>query len=120
MTAAVYTRAVSTVAAKLAKYGKDVALSRATVGAYDPNTGAASAATSAQAGRAVELSYSARDIDGTNVRRGDRRLLLSPVGISMPLKGDNCTVDGVAHAVVSVEVVRPADVVLYYVVQLRV
>lgn len=115
----IHEKATATAQRLLTKFGQSVALQSVTVGVYDPATGAVSSAASTQNGVGVELAYRAAEIDGTNVQRGDRKLLISSVGITAPKPEDKCTVAGVVYTVKSVEPITPGGVNIAFYLQLR-
>lgn len=57
--------------------GSDLTLSRQAAGAYDPSAGTmASTSTTTYTIRGVFINYADRNVDGSVVRMGDRRLLV--------------------------------------------
>lgn len=65
--------------------GVPVTITRTTAGAYDPVTGGVTSTTTTLSGNGVFLNYTIRDIDGTNVLTGDRKVLYTG---QEPKKGD--------------------------------
>lgn len=75
----VYTRPRATADRLLKKYGAAAVLTRTIPGAYDPTTGMTGAPTITNyTGIAFRENYALKDIDGTLIKRGDIRLLMSP------------------------------------------
>jgi hypothetical protein len=74
----------------LQKYGSALTLTRTVGATYNPATGTMSAGTPTNfTVRGVFISYKDENVDGTVVRMGDRRLLVSPVGsTTAPAIGD--------------------------------
>lgn len=70
-------------------------------------------------GTGTLFGYKQRDIDGTLIKHSDQRLLLAPQIDVEPKTGDMVAVSGSSYAVVNVEVVAPAGVVVLYKLQLR-
>lgn len=65
------------VAFLLQDFGSNLTLTRQPAGAYNPNTGAMTpGATVTFTIRGVFINYTDRNVDGTVVRMGDRRLLV--------------------------------------------
>jgi hypothetical protein len=77
--------------------GQTVTLTHVVPGAYDPATGATGAATTTtQTGTGAVLDWEARRIDGTLIKNGDKKLLLSPLNtagasLTAPVLGDTVT-----------------------------
>lgn len=106
----------------LAKYGRAVVLSRpsASDATYDPATGVATAVDAATySGVGAVFDYTAREMDGTSVRAGDRRVLLSPAGMVMPRAGDRIEIGGVALVVVTGREINPASTAVMFEAQVR-
>lgn len=106
----VYTRPRATAERLLAKYGAAVTLTRTVPGAYDPATGLTAAPTvTTYTGTAFRENYSLKDIDGTLVKRGDVRFLVSPFqtdGTDMPQPAtdtDVITFASTAYQVIGVD-----------------
>jgi len=110
----------------IVEFGTAVVLNRKSAGGYDPITGTTTANTSTPyPGFGVKLDYEQKDIDGTLIRIGDQRVLLSVVGVAMPQSGDTLTfTDPITLAVTEFDVVRakqikPANTAVLYDVQVR-
>ena len=68
----------------------------------------------------VVLSYFAKDIDGTLIKSGDKRVYVSPIGLEIePETTDKLIIHGKENTIVSVQEFRPADKVVYYECQCR-
>jgi hypothetical protein len=108
---------------KLKAAGYQVALRRTTGGSIDPVTGDETAGTTTDyTGYVLEQSYRLEVIDGTLVKRGDRRFMLALEDTTvMPQPGeDRIVVSGRVLAIVSAEPYQPGGVPLYFDVQARV
>jgi hypothetical protein len=110
----------------IGEFGQAVTITPQTAGSYDPATGAASVtATPTQSGTGVEEAYKAHQIDGTLVKAGDIRLMLSPLNaagaaLTAPDVNQRVTLaDTTVWTIISVERIAPAGTVLMYVLQLR-
>ena len=69
----------------LADFGSNLTLSRVSATVYAPSTGLMTAGTTTNFTiRAVFINYEDKNVDGTVVRAGDRRLLVSAVGSQTP------------------------------------
>lgn len=105
---------------RLRKQGRarTVRLRRVTAGEYDPATGKVVQTEVDHEAIGVFLDYAQRDIDGTLIRVGDRRVLMAP-DAPRPLTGDAVAVDDQVLCVVAVRVTEPAGVAVLYELQVR-
>ena len=69
-------------------------------------------------GYGIRTSFRVEEIDGTNIKRGDIRLVLS-TELPEPQTGDTFTMDGKTFNYVSHESKAPAETELVYIVQVR-
>ena len=65
------------------------------------------------------LSYNIKDVDGTNIRRGDKRILMSAVGITGDVKGGILTVGGVPHTIIESEPFAAGGLITHFYIQAR-
>jgi hypothetical protein len=98
-------------------FGAALTLARPSVGTYNPATGAMPASTSTNfTVQGVFVNYEDRNVDGTVVRAGDRRLLVSAQGsTTIPQIGDR--VSGLQ--VIDVRTVAPRGVTIAWACQMR-
>lgn len=92
-------------------------------GEYDPAIGRAPQKSVDHEAIAAFFDYSQRDIDGTVIRQGDRRVLMAP-DVPRPKTGDSVIVPAVdapeaVYGIVAVRAVEPALVPLLYILQAR-
>jgi len=101
----------------LQDFGSALALIRPGVGAYTPATGKMAATTPQTFTiQAVFINYEDKNVDGTVVRAGDRRLLVSAQGSSTaPAIGDR--VEGLQ--IVDVRTIAPRGVPVAWACQMR-
>ena len=105
--------------------GQAIVLTTTGTGTYDPTTRKVTAGSSVvQNGSGIEVAYKAYEINGTTVRAGDRKCMLSPFKqdgsvLTMPSVGDTATVGGVDWRIEDVELVSPAGTPVYAYLQLR-
>lgn len=114
-----YIKTASSADALIKKFGKATQLKRTTVGAYDPATGTAAVTTTAQNCTAVVIDFPQSYIDNTLILAGDRRALISTVGITEPKQGDLLTWDGVDMTVINAKKLAPAGMAVLYTLQIR-
>jgi len=103
----------------ITEFGQTVTISRITVGTYNPDTGAATTTPATQTGKGIVEEYSAREIDGTNILRGDKRLMLSAVGISRPQINDTVSLSSIVHVIKEVAEINPAGTPVVYICNIR-
>lgn len=105
----------------LSQFGQSCVLGSVTDGTYDPATGSASPTTASQPVTAAMFDYPQRFVDGTLIRTGDKRALVSPVGLTVePKPGDTLTdAAGKVHQVVDAKATAPAGTVVLWTLQVR-
>lgn len=105
------------VADLLEDFGQDLTLTRAGAPTYDPATGVMSnAAGTTVSVRGVFVDFNHMNVDGTVVRAGDRRLLITAAGATgTPALGD--TVSGLK--VINVRTFAPNGTVVAWDCQMR-
>lgn len=124
---AFYDRMAQTAARLIKDKGQPVALTRSVPGAYDTATGTNGAPTvTTQACLAVEDAYRLGEINGTLIRVGDKRLILSPqtsagATVTAPQTGDTATFAGDANpwTVKMADPLSPGGTALLFTVHLR-
>lgn len=109
----IYDRAAATANRMLAKYGMEVTLHRVTTGAYDPATGSAPTTTADYIGTGAVFDYAQRDIDGSLIKSGDQKLLMSPFqtdGSAMPVPttSDKILIGSTVYSIQPSKTVAPA------------
>lgn len=97
----------------LTTYGQPMTLRKRTPGAYNPATGAAAVTQADTTVQGADFAMPEAMIDGTNILRGDRQVLISGGG-SVPDAGDLLVAGGVARNIVSVKATAPAGTVVIY------
>lgn len=114
-----YLKAQQTASRLIARFGAPLSLSVTTPGAYDPDTGLAGGTTQAWSPQAVRMDYSADEIDGTNIKRGDQRIYMQHIaGMSIP-PGAKLTIGAEQWMVIESRPLAPAGVVVFHDVQVR-
>lgn len=108
-----------TAAELLEEFGQSVTLTSKTSGAYSPSTGAAAVTTSTQTVSAVVLDYGSRDIDGTLIRAGDKRLLMAPKttdgeDLTAPVVDDTVAVGSTTYTIKGIKELSPAGTVVLF------
>ncbi|WP_273807275.1 MULTISPECIES: hypothetical protein [unclassified Pseudomonas] len=104
--------------------GLNLTLTKPGQKAYDPATSTVTTSPQAFTGSGLRESYKQTDIDGTLIRQGDVKLLVSPVqadgtDLPEPVTGDQIRFDGKVLKVISVEPWNYAGVACGYEVQGR-
>lgn len=101
----------------LADKGRLLQFVHQTAGAYDANTATVPLTNVAGDYYGVVLDYPAKLIDGTNIQRGDKKLLAESG--ANPTLQTVVVVDGVRHRVVDAKPLSPAGTVVLHVCQIR-
>lgn len=87
----------------------DLTLVKVTPGTRTPGslTGGTNPTESSTAGKGIAEDYDERQIDGAEVRRGDRRVLIVGNSLSagsvIPEQGDKITIEGATYEIVRIE-----------------
>ncbi|NHZ94555.1 hypothetical protein [Massilia sp. CCM 8734] len=109
----------------LRRKGGTVVLRRTVPGTYDTGTGTGTPAGTADfPGTGVKIAYSAEDIDGTLILKGDQQLLLSPLrrdGAPMPAPNtaDLVLIGAALFTIAAVDTVEPTSIPVLFTLQLR-
>jgi len=115
-----YSNLSATALKLLTKFGQAVDISRDTTSSFNPATGITTpGAQVTDSGFGASFDYTAQEIDGTNIIKGDIRLILNSV-TRTPESGDTVTIDSVVYRLMNVEKIAPAGTVVIYDIQLRV
>ncbi len=113
-----YTELASHVEKLIAKYGKTLTLRSYSAATYDPVTMTYTPGTAVDTPiSAVEESYKNYEIDGTQIRAGDIRLIASSDVV--PTTAMKIVIENVEWEIVSIYNLRPSTVTLYYTIQAR-
>lgn len=101
------------------EFGQTMTLKRLTPGAYDPATGTVSNTTTTETATGVDIEYTSREIDGTIILRGDKKLIFSKTGIGTPKVDDTVTIGTVVYTLKNVQALSPGGTVVIYTCQAR-
>lgn len=112
---------------KIANYGLLTSIEIATLATYDPITDSYTRATVTHDVMGLFESFDARDIDGTVIQAGDKRLLLSAIdsstGATLPQldEQDSITItyDGRDLSPISITPLKPGGITLLYQTHVR-
>jgi hypothetical protein len=105
----------------LNELGQLVLLTRAGAGdGYNPDTGfTEDGGEQVWSASGVEFAYTQREVDGSLIQSGDRRVLIAPDLGTMPQSGDVVTLGSYRLEVVESRPLQPAGVVVLHEVQAR-
>ena len=125
----IYDRAKASAARMLAprnKGGKGLELSliRVTTGEYDPETGSTPVTTAQFDGSGFRENYRQQDIDGSRIKQGDVKILISPLLLDgadtpQPISQDKILFDGDTYTVQNVDPWDYAGLAVGFSVQAR-
>lgn len=112
--------------------GQLVTLTIKRSGVRDPDTGVTPVTTTIQTGAGMVEAYRAQDIDGTTIKAGDKRLMLSalrfnpdgtlmepPAALMALQANDVATLSDGAWKVQAVETFEPAGLAIFHYLQIR-
>jgi hypothetical protein len=105
-----YSDSATVVNDSLREFGQAVTITTKSVGVYDPATGTATSTTTTQTAWAVSFPRSVKDIDGSMIKQGDQKLLLSMVGITAPTTDDTVTIGGIGYTITLIKSLSPAGI----------
>ena len=119
-----YTEMQAVTDASLSQYGQLVTITHKTAGAYDPATGSSAISTITEVGRGAVFDYTRpkdglSQADGTLILQGDKKLLLSPVGITAPKIDDAVIANGITFVIKNIKSINPAGTVVMYECNIR-
>lgn len=115
-----YTDIRATAASLLTDKGQSLTLTKRTSGTYAPSAGTSTVTEAAYTVTGAVFDYPAAVIDGTLIQRGDKRVLMSALGLSVtPDVDDSLTISGVAHQIISAKPTAPAGVTVLWTLQVR-
>jgi len=103
----------------LGRKGQPITITTVTTGAYSPSTGGVSSTETVQTGVGVPIAYKASEIDGTNIRRGDVKVIVAGSGITEPKVNGQVSFIGFTGTIKNVEVVAPEGTPIVYKLQVR-
>lgn len=101
----------------IAQFGRQMTIRKQVVGKY--SAGRAPVREQPYQATGVSLDYSQREIDGTRIRIGDRRVLLAVGGFSAPNTGDEIEIGCSLHRIVDMRPLDPGGTVVLYDLQVR-
>ena len=109
----IYDRAKASAARMLAPRsnggkGLELSLLRVTTGEYDPESGTTPVTTDQYDGSGFRENYNQRDIDGSRIKQGDVKILISPLLLDgtdtpQPISQDKILFDGDTYTVQNVD-----------------
>ena len=121
-----YTKIRLTADNKIASFGDDIVVRCTTYGTYDPVSDSYATASTSYDAKCLILNFNKRDIDGTLVQVGDRRLLLSALdseGETLPELEGRDDLQFVYNSkvlnVLNITPLKPGGAVLLYKLQIR-
>jgi hypothetical protein len=119
--AALYDELAQAAVDLLNELGQIVLLTRpGEAGGYDPDSGIVEeGGEQVWSAYGVEFEYSQREVDGSLIQSGDRRVLIAPSLGTTPQSGDVITLGATRLEVVESRPLQPAGVVVLHEVQAR-
>lgn len=124
---AFYSKMTDTANRLLLGKGQPVVITHTVIGEYDPETGLVENTESSVTGVGAIIEWDARQVDGTLIKIGDRRMLLSALNgaggdLTPPVLGDTVTDEaGVVYTLVApLKMISPAGTTVLYDCNMRV
>lgn len=114
-----YAELQQTAESLLNELGQSVTINTKVVGSYDPSTGTASVTQTTQTGKGAVLDYGSKDIDGQLILQGDKKLLLSQIGIDSIDVNDTVTFGSKTYTITMVKTLNPAGTNVMFICNLR-
>lgn len=104
----------------IAKFGRDVTLTKVTTGAYDVNTGSVTNTTTTSTVKCADFAVKGTfDNEGTLIKSTDRYALISGGSATSISTDDKLTIGGVVYAIIAVKLLAPAGVNVLYKAYIR-
>ncbi len=105
----------------LADKGQACTLGVVANGAYNPATATSTPTTTSYPVTAAVFAYGAKDIDGTLIRQGDKKVLMSAYGLAVtPLPSHTFTdAAAVVYTVIEAKPTAPGGTVVLWTLQVR-
>ncbi len=118
---AFYDNLQATADALLADKGQTCTLGVVTSGAYDPATGASTPSTASETVTAAVFDFPLRMIDGSLIRQGDKKVLMSAYGLTATPKPADTFTDaaGSVYTIVNAKATAPGGTVVLWTLQVR-
>lgn len=99
--------------------GRSMTLRRNTVGAYDPATSSANVTYVDTVVKGLFINYNSKEVDGTQVQSGDRKVILKGKNTNPPGLGDQIIDGSNKGAIVNVRTVEEKGSAVIYTCQVR-
>lgn len=111
----------ATAAALLTDKGQQMTLNKRTSGAYDPGTGTSAVTSVAHTVTGAVFDFPAALIDGTLIQQGDKKVLMSALGLTVEPDAmtDTLEIGGVVHTIVTAKKTSPAGTTVLWTLQVR-
>jgi hypothetical protein len=101
------------------EFGQAIVITHSTIGAYDPDLGTVVSTDTTVNTMGVMFDYGEKEINGTSIIKGDKKILIKPTGITSIEIGDTITVNTKDYSVITVTETNPAGTNLLYEVSVR-
>lgn len=103
----------------LGRKGQPITITAITTGTYSTVTGGVTSAEDVQTGVGVLVGYKASEIDGTNIKRGDVKVIVAASGLTEPKVNGLVSFIGFTGTIKNVEIVAPDGTPIVYKLQVR-
>lgn len=100
-------------------FGQSIVITKTTTGSYDVETGTVTSTSQIVSAKGVVFDYGERDVNGSTILRGDKRLYVQASSTNSLTTHDTITFGGKEYAIINVKTTNPAGTNLVYDVQVR-
>lgn len=101
------------------EFGQAITVKSVTQGAYDTQTGQITSIVTEITTIGVLFDYGEKDINGTTVLKGDKKVLIKPVGLTNVTVNDSIVINGEEYHITMVTQTNPAGTNLLWEVSIR-
>ncbi len=117
-----YSKLQNTAFKLLSKFGEDIIIRRETKTTYNPATNTDSVSTTDNyTVKGVKSNFRKSEIDGEIIQQGDFKLLLESKNLSIdPKTSDKIIYNSNIYKIIDIISVKPADTIIYYILQVRI
>ena len=103
----------------IAEFGQPITIKTTTIGEYDPITGVVNNTTTNVIAKGVLFDYGEKDINGTTILKGDKKLYITANGVSSITTNDSISIGTTDYHITSVTQTNPAGTNLLWEVSVR-
>lgn len=103
----------------VSEFGQPIIIKQTVQGAYNPDTGLITNTVVPISSIGVLFDYGEKDINGSTILKGDKKLLVKPTGLTSVTVNDSVIVNGEEYHIISVTQTNPAGTNLLWEFSIR-